>query len=57
MRIFAAHENSEIRLSVQILVNHLPTPDGPRWLVLRTFGPDKSILDGTYTVPPIQNAR
>ncbi len=33
--------------------NWLPAPDGPFWLVLRTYGPGKSILDRSYKVPPI----
>jgi len=33
--------------------NWLPAPEGPFWLVMRTYGPGKSILDRTYKVPPI----
>jgi hypothetical protein len=33
--------------------NWLPAPSGPFWLVMRTYGPGKSILDKTYKVPPI----
>ncbi len=33
--------------------NWLPAPDGPFWLVLRNYGPDQSIIDGTYRVPPV----
>ncbi|WP_237064895.1 DUF1254 domain-containing protein [Microbulbifer guangxiensis] len=31
--------------------NWLPAPDGPFWLVLRTYGPSKAIIDGTYKQP------
>ena len=34
--------------------NWLPTPDGPWWLVLRTYGPDESILNGTYELPSVR---
>jgi hypothetical protein len=34
--------------------NWLPVPDGPWWLVLRTYGPGDSILNGTYQVPDIR---
>lgn len=34
--------------------NWLPAPNGPFWLVLRTYGPGQSIQDGSYEVPPIQ---
>jgi len=27
---------------------------GPFWLVLRTYGPGKSILDKTWKVPPVK---
>lgn len=33
--------------------NWLPAPDGPFWLVLRNYGPDQSIIDGTYQVPAV----
>ncbi len=33
--------------------NWLPAPKGPFWLVMRTYGPGKSILDRSYKVPPI----
>ena len=33
--------------------NWLPAPDGPFWLVLRTYGPGESILNRTYELPPI----
>ena len=34
--------------------NWLPAPSGSWWMVMRTYGPDDSILDGTYKVPPIK---
>jgi len=37
--------------------NWLPTPDGPWWLVLRTYGPGEPILDKTWKVPPIRRTR
>lgn len=33
--------------------NWLPAPEGPFWLVMRTYGPGKSIVDRTYKAPPI----
>jgi hypothetical protein len=33
--------------------NWLPAPEGPFWLVMRTYGPGKSIVDSTYKAPPI----
>jgi hypothetical protein len=37
--------------------NWLPAPEGPFWLVLRTYGPGKSILDKTYKVPPVKQVK
>jgi hypothetical protein len=37
--------------------NWLPAPEGPFWLVLRTYGPGKSILDKTWKVPPVKPAQ
>jgi len=37
--------------------NWLPAPDGPFWLVLRTYGPDKAILDKTWKVPPVKQVK
>ena len=34
--------------------NWLPAPNGPWWLVMRTYGPQESIVNGTYKVPPIK---
>jgi hypothetical protein len=33
--------------------NWLPAPDGPFWPVLRTYGPGKTIQNGTWKVPPV----
>jgi hypothetical protein len=37
--------------------NWLPAPEGPFWLVLRTYGPGKTILDKTYKVPPVKQVK
>ena len=37
--------------------NWLPEPDGPFWMVLRTYGPGKSILDKTWKVPPVKRVK
>jgi hypothetical protein len=37
--------------------NWLPAPDGPFWPILRTYGPGKSILDGTWTLPPVKRVK
>ena len=34
--------------------NWLATPDGPFWLVLRTYGPGDAIDDGSYNLPPVE---
>jgi hypothetical protein len=34
--------------------NWLPAAEGPFWLVLRTYGPGKAILDKTWKVPPVK---
>jgi len=31
--------------------NWLPSPPGPFWTVLRTYGPSQAILDGSYKKP------
>jgi hypothetical protein len=31
--------------------NWLPAPDGPFYMVLRLYGPEKAALDGTWTPP------
>jgi hypothetical protein len=37
--------------------NWLPAPEGPFWLVLRTYGPGKSILNKTWKVPPVKQSK
>jgi hypothetical protein len=37
--------------------NWLPAPQGPFWLVLRTYGPGKSILDKTWKMPPVKRLK
>jgi hypothetical protein len=37
--------------------NWLPTPEGPFWLVLRTYGPGKAILNKTWKVPPVKRVK
>jgi hypothetical protein len=34
--------------------NWLPTPNGPFWPILRTYGPGPEILNGTWKVPAIK---
>jgi hypothetical protein len=34
--------------------NWLPAPKAPFWMVLRTYGPGKSIVNGSYKVPPVK---
>ena len=33
--------------------NWLPAPEGPFWMVLRTYGPGETILDKTWEVPSV----
>ncbi|MGV0627719.1 DUF1254 domain-containing protein [Mycolicibacter minnesotensis] len=37
--------------------NWLPAPSGPFWVVLRTYGPDQSIRDGTWRLPAVVAGR
>ena len=37
--------------------NWLPAPEGPFWLVLRTYGPGEAILDKTWKVPPVKQVK
>ena len=37
--------------------NWLPAPEGPFWLVLRTYGPGKSILNKTWKMPPVKRLK
>jgi hypothetical protein len=34
--------------------NWLPAPEAHFWMVLRTYGPDESVVNGTYKVPPVK---
>jgi ABC-type amino acid transport substrate-binding protein len=34
--------------------NWLPAPEAPFWIVLRTYGPGKSILDGSWKLPQVK---
>jgi hypothetical protein len=34
--------------------NWLPTPDGPFYLALRMYWPEKAVLDGTWVVPSVE---
>ena len=36
--------------------NWLPAPDGPFYLVMRLYGPEKEALEGEWTPPPLQKA-
>ena len=33
--------------------NWLPAPDGPFTVIIRLYGPDRSVLDGGWTLPPL----
>ena len=37
--------------------NWLPAPDGLFWIVLRTYGPGKSILDKSWKLPPVKQVK
>jgi hypothetical protein len=37
--------------------NWLPAPDGPFYVILRTYGPKPELLDGSYKIPPVQMAK
>jgi len=34
--------------------NWLPAPEGPFWPIMRTYGPEKAILDKTWKLPVIK---
>jgi hypothetical protein len=36
--------------------NWLPAPEGPFWPIMRTYGPEKAILDKTWKLPVIKRA-
>ena len=37
--------------------NWLPAPEGPFWIVLRTYGPSKAILDNSWKLPPVKQVK
>ena len=37
--------------------NWLPAPRAPFYVILRTYGPKPTMLDGSYTIPPISNVK
>ena len=37
--------------------NWLPAPDGPFYMLLRLYWPDKAFLDGTWKVPAIEKVK
>ena len=37
--------------------NWLPAPEGPFWPILRTYGPGKSILDGSWKLPQVKQVK
>jgi len=37
--------------------NWLPAPEGPFWIVLRTYGPGKTILNNTWKLPPVKQVQ
>ena len=37
--------------------NWLPAPEGPLYMVLRMYGPEKQILDGSWKSPPVELAK
>jgi hypothetical protein len=37
--------------------NWLPAPEGPFWIVLRTYGPGKSILDKSWKLPAVKQVK
>lgn len=36
----------------QQAANWLPAPDGPFSVIIRMYGPEASVLDGTWQLPP-----
>ncbi len=49
LEIYLQHESP----GVDKESNWLPTPAGPFFMVVRLYGPEQGILDGTWTAPPI----
>jgi len=37
--------------------NWLPAPKAPFYVILRTYGPKPTMLDGSYKIPPISNVK
>jgi hypothetical protein len=37
--------------------NWLPAPEGPFYMILRTYGPKPALLDGSYKIPAVQMAK
>ncbi|MDG1476280.1 MAG: DUF1214 domain-containing protein, partial [Vicingaceae bacterium] len=37
--------------------NWLPTPEGPFYTVLRIYGPDENVLNGSYKLPEIMGVQ
>jgi hypothetical protein len=37
--------------------NWLPAPEGDFWVVFRTYGPSKEIVDGTWKLPPLERTK
>jgi hypothetical protein len=37
--------------------NWLPAPEGPFWIVLRTYGPSKAILDNSWKLVPVKQVK
>ena len=50
LTITIQHEQPE---DAEEKANWLPAPDGPFYLVMRIYWPEKEALDGTWTPPPL----
>jgi len=37
--------------------NWLPAPEGEFWIVFRTYGPNKEIVEQTWKMPPLKKAK
>ena len=37
--------------------NWLPAPDGPFYLILRLYSPEKNVLDGKWKIPQLEKAQ
>jgi hypothetical protein len=40
----------------ELEANWLPAPDGPFYLVMRLYGPEKSALEGLWMPPEVEKA-